>query len=334
MSKINKALFSSVMKNSRCLVLAVIIMIVLNLFLTHHILTTTTTTDISILPRSEQTTSSGSRNADDASSISNDKTPLSSLSNHTLFLSRITELYNKYGHEITSYRPFMRDWCNRTRSCKFCDYEVEMLYMLIREYKPQRVFEMAPNLGYSTHWILQALHKNDNTSELHSYDIHEKSKKWMKQEFESRWKFTLGDYAKLYDSGELIMDEYDFIFIDALHEPAFSRGYCKRILAQHKRKAVVAIHDIVDANGDGRESSEVYKHVAMNNYIHNVFTMADQYIPNFVHPIEGIITKINDLRVKQGVIKPCKPNCHKSGHDTLYIETNNSPTIFFELNYT
>ena len=137
MSKLNKALISSVMKNSRCLVLAVIIMIVLNLFLTHHILTTTTT-DISSLTRREQTTSLGSKDTDDASSISNNMTPLSSLSNHTLFLSRITELYNKYGHEITSYRPIMRDWCNRTRSCKFCDYEVEMLYMLIREYKPQR----------------------------------------------------------------------------------------------------------------------------------------------------------------------------------------------------
>merc|ERR1712232_923439 len=263
----------------------------------------------------------------------NKKTTLAFLSNHTLFLSRITDLYHKYGHEIASFRPIMRNWCERTRSCKFCDYEVEMLYMLMRDYKPQRVFEMASNLGYSTHWILQALHKNDNTSQLHSYDIHEASTKFMKEEFKSRWKFILGDYAKLYDSGKLSMDEYDFIFIDALHEPEFSRGYCKRLLAPHKRKAVVAIHDIVDANGDGRESSEVYKHMAMNNYIHNVFTMADKYIPNFAHPIEGIVSKINDLRVEQGIIKPCKPNCHKSGHDLLHIATNNSPTIFFELNY-
>jgi len=227
----------------------------------------------------------------------------------------------------------MHEWCTKSNSCKFCDYEAEMLYMLVREHKPQRVFEMAPNLGYSTHWILHALHKNDETSELHSYDIHSKSTQFMSEEYESRWRFTLGDYATLYDSGELVMDEYDFIFIDALHTPEFSRGHCKRILANHKRKAFVAIHDIVDSDGDGRESSEVYKHMAMNNHITNVFTMASEYIPNFVHPIDGIVSKINQVRVKHGIIKPCMPdNCHKAGHDTLFIAVNNAPTIFFQIN--
>jgi len=259
---------------------------------------------------------------------------LESLSNPVTFLKTITELYNKYGREIAAFRPEMRLWCERTKSCKFCDYEAEMLYMLIRDYKPQRVFEMAPNLGYSTHWILEALHKNDQTSTLHSFDIHSHSLKHMTKKYQNRWKFTLGDYAKLYDTGKLTMDQYDFIFIDALHEPEFSKGYCKRLLAPHKRKSVVAIHDIVaDNDGGGRESSEVYKHIAMNNIIHNVFTMANKFMPNYVHPIgNSIIAKVNEIRVKEGIIKQCKPHCHKSEFDTLYINVNNSPSIFFEMN--
>merc|ERR1711982_221320 len=129
------------------------------------------------------------------------------------------------------------------------------------------------------------------------------------------------------------MDEYDFIFIDALHEPLFARGYCARLLAPHKRKTVVAIHDIVAEGGDGRESSEVYKHIAMNNHIHNVFTMSNVYMPNFVHRFGGMVEKVNEIRVKEGIIKPCKPQCNISEHDTLYINVNDSPTVFFELNY-
>ena len=54
----------------------------------------------------------------------------------------------------------MRVWCERVKSCKFCDVEAEMLYMLVRKWRPNNVFEMAPNKGYSSHFILSALAAN------------------------------------------------------------------------------------------------------------------------------------------------------------------------------
>jgi Predicted O-methyltransferase len=234
------------------------------------------------------------------------------LSNPNTFYDTLEKLYNKYGFEIAAFRPEMRSWCMVTKSCKFTDYEVEMLYMLIREYRPQQVFEMAPNRGFSSHWILQALHKNDDTSTLHSFDIHDRSVKHMANKFRQRWKFTLGDYAKLYDENKLDMQQFDFIFIDALHESDFARGYCQRLLSKHKHPStIVAIHDIVaDEQGGGRESSEVYKYLALaNNARHHKFTMSPNVMPNLLYTSQRdmIVPKLNKLRARLlGIVKPCK----------------------------
>ena len=259
------------------------------------------------------------------------------LSNHDTFIDQLDELYHKYGAEIAAYRPKMRKWCEVTKSCKFGDYEAEMLYMLVREHKPQNVFEMAPNKGYSSHWILKALHLNDNTSKLHSFDIHARSVPHMDETYKPRWVFTLGDYANLYDEGKLDMDKFDFIFIDALHETEFARGYCRRLLANHKRKnTVVAIHDIVaDTQGGGRESEEVYKYLAMAGNAQNVFTMSRFAMPNnlYTPQTKKVLPIINHIRADMGIVKPCADaRCASHDHDYLYFENNDAPTIFFTLN--
>jgi len=261
------------------------------------------------------------------------------LSSDDTFYSSLETLYNNYGAEIAAFRPKMRSWCKKTNSCKFTDYEAEMLFMLIRENKPQKVFEMAPNLGYSTHWILHALHLNDNTSVLHSFDIHSNSVKHMDPNFESRWVFTLGDYAKLFDDGKLDMESYDFLFIDSLHEEMFAREYCKRLFSTRKQKAIVAIHDIVaDEWGGGRESAEVYKYLALANNVANVFTMSQYAMPNSLYERKSneIIPKLNKVRAGLGIVKDCDElmSCDKANHDFLHFESSNpDPSIFFTLNY-
>lgn len=261
------------------------------------------------------------------------------LSSDYTFYSSLEALYHKYGVEIAAFRPKMRVWCEKTNSCKFTDYEAEMLYMLIRENKPQKVFEMAPNLGFSSHWILHALHLNDNTSVLHSFDIHSNSVKFMDPDFKSRWVFTLGDYAKLFDDGKLDMESYDFLFIDALHEETFARGYCKRLFSTRKQKAIVAVHDIVaDELGGGRESAEVYKYLALANNAANVFTLSQYAMPNSLYERKSneIIPKLNKLRAGLGIVKDCDKlmSCDQANHDPLYFKTGRpDPTIFFTLNY-
>ena len=251
------------------------------------------------------------------------------------FLTTVKYLYGKYGKEIADFRPEMRTWCQKTNSCKFTDLEAEMLYMLVREEKPQRVFEMAPNKGYSSHWILHALHLNDETSRLDSFDLHDASVKPMKDSFRARWKFTQGDYEELLAQGILDMSHYDFIFIDALHTEEFSRGYCQKILNRHaKRGTTVAIHDIVaDELGGGRESAEVYRFMAFAaTRISHVFTMSRYLMPSLNFPLEHAVQKINEIRASHGIIKPCqKGDCSDPLYDVLYFVNGDAPTIFFKL---
>mmetsp|Transcript_20863 Transcript_20863/g.26946 ORF Transcript_20863/g.26946 Transcript_20863/m.26946 type:complete len:330 (-) Transcript_20863:175-1164(-) len=256
------------------------------------------------------------------------------LSDSSSFISTVETLYEKYGSEIAAFRPTMRTWCEKTDSCKFTDFEVEMMYMLIREVKPQKVFEMAPNRGFSTHWILKALTTNDETSKLYSFDIHDASVKEMTKEFEHRWIFTLGDYEKLLETEELKMDGFDFIFIDALHTEEFSRAYCKKLLYPHKSKAVVAIHDIVaNKYGGGRESSEVYKYMAFADNIKNVFTMSRFAMPTLLGPVVNAIQQLHKIRSAHGIIMPCSGDeCKEALYDSLYFKNNDAPTIFFQLN--
>jgi predicted O-methyltransferase YrrM len=264
--------------------------------------------------------------------IITNSTILQLLSNQNDFFPTVTYLYSKYGEEIAQFRPEMRKWCERSNSCKFCDYEIEMLYILIREIKPQRIFEMAPNRGYSTTWMLHAVSQNDDTSLVYSYDIHDTSLKFVPENFRRRWHFTKGDYAVLLQNGELQMDQFDFIFIDALHEEEFSRNYCRNILEQHKRHAIVAIHDIVaNPTGGGHESAEVYKWMAFaSNKVRNVFTMSRYLAPNMNYPMPNYVSSINQLRVQHKIVKPCVV-CDDSLHDVLYFKNGDSPTIFFEL---
>ena len=114
---------------------------------------------------------------------------------------------------------------------------------------------MAPNKGFSSNWILHALHRNDENSKLHYFDIHDASVKNLDDRFRSHWVFTKGDYIELYGKGNLDMEKFDFLSIDAIHKNQFSCGYCQHLLSKHKVKAIVAIHDIVaEKRGGGRES--------------------------------------------------------------------------------
>jgi predicted O-methyltransferase YrrM len=278
---------------------------------------------------------------------------LQRLSRRETFLSTLEELYAKYGSEIAAFRPVMRTWCQTlSQSCKFCDTEAEMLYMLIREIKPKNVFEMAPNRGYSSHWILQALVSN-NEGHLYSYDIHDASIRFMKNpEFVKRWTFTLGDYRDLLKRGTLDLQMFDFIFIDALHTEEFSREYCQKILhpIYTQPEVFVAIHDIVaDPFGGGRESSEVYKFLAFATdriVPGTVFTMSLYVMPNLNAPIvppslqehkspdkhNSAVQLVNEIRAKYGVIQPCREEqCSNPLHDVVYFENGDSPTIFFAL---
>ena len=68
--------------------------------------------------------------------------------------------------------------------------------MRIRELKPEKVMELSPNCGWSTHYILSALRDN-GVGELHSYDLVDCAHRVLTAAAEDlavgRWNFHQGD---------------------------------------------------------------------------------------------------------------------------------------------
>ena len=235
------------------------------------------------------------------------------------FTPHIDSLYNKYADEIRDQRTRMIDWCKMSHSCKFCDFEAEILFMMIRELQPNRIFEMSPNRGYSTMWILEALMHNGK-GHLTSLDIHDACTKFVPQR--TFWTFVKSDirsYIRLAD-----MEVFDFLFIDALHTETFSRWYTLNLLHNRSSAAHVMIHDIVaDRRGGGRESWPVFQFLAYSHRVSNVFTLNEKLAPN---PFDATTTTedaLSRIRYKHGFGEPISFPCSYSPSILFYLNGRN-----------
>ena len=245
-----------------------------------------------------------------------------SLSSPLTMLQTLEELYVTYGAELRALHERMRPWCNKTRSCKFCDTEAEMVYMLTRKWRPNHVFEMAPNLGYSSHFILSALSAN-NHGQLDSFDIHGRARRLMDPALTRRWNFTIMDVKAAVPTanvGARFMAKYDLVFIDALHTEAFSSWYTRSLLTHPVAcDTPVVIHDIVDdMNGGGRESMAVYQYMAFAPDVRHTFTMHQAHAPSPFARLDDA-SAIDMIRSKVGL----------NGHQKYFWCSNESPSIFF-----
>jgi predicted O-methyltransferase YrrM len=280
-----------------------------------------------------------------------------SLASSETFLPTLEYLYRLYGNEIAEHRKIMREWCLSSKKCKFCDLEVEMLYMLIREIQPKRIFEMSPDKGYTTMWILRALQLNEQVGHLTSVDIHDKSLKFIPDSYRDHWTFYMDDFEIAINKNHINISDFDFILIDAMHSNEFAKRYIDVVLKAHQKPVAVVIHDIInDGYGEegGWEALEVYKYLAFAGVavvgetvgvgdVTNIFTMSPKSCPNPLSVLPNCLQKINTIRSKVGVTKPCDDNtensasCSDESFDLLYtnkpewVGTSN-PAIFFALN--
>jgi predicted O-methyltransferase YrrM len=125
--------------------------------------------------------------------------------------------------------------------------EASMLYIMIRENKPNHVVEIGALCGVSTRWILSALREN-GVGKLSSFDLHDYAPTYIAKEYSepNRWDFyqlDIFDHLKT-EAGQLIAQEIDLFFIDALHQNSFAQVYTKQLLAKSPRRVSVFVHDI------------------------------------------------------------------------------------------
>src|SRR5262245_21224264 len=76
----------------------------------------------------------------------------------------IKGLYEKYRQELIDLTEQMqgtyRTMTQAGYGAAFGDVEGEMLYLLVREFRPRLIYEISPNAGYSTNYLLAAITRN------------------------------------------------------------------------------------------------------------------------------------------------------------------------------
>lgn len=183
----------------------------------------------------------------------------------------ILELYRQHAADLRAARERMRrlyrsrciPWRNRSLAHKLAaravqpffgavgleprmiaqsdDETCEILYLLLRAERPERVVEISPFHGWSTNWILSALRDNGRGS-LVSYDLIDASRPNVAKELaEGRWQLVLGD-AKQQVARD--GDPIDFLLMDSDHSAEFAHWYLDTVLPRVRDGAVVCIDDV------------------------------------------------------------------------------------------
>lgn len=166
-------------------------------------------------------------------------------------------LYRTYRDELTELTQRMaaqrRAMLARGLSADFSDRESELLYLLVRELRPETVVEISPCHGYSTNYLVAALHANGR-GRLHSYElpgsvagrpvedvIRESLLEGLPQ---SLLAVHLGDVR------DADVPAADLLLIDSSHEDHFAAWL---LTTQVPRARVVVQHDLVVRRGEHYE---------------------------------------------------------------------------------
>lgn len=185
--------------------------------------------------------------------------------------AEIVELYTKHGDELVGITALIQKQYFRMQAkgygTTFGDAEGELLYLLIRHYRPSIVFEISPNAGYSTNYIMAALTQNSHGA-LHSFELQEhfsgiRTEDVIRRNLNPEWDgrrlhVHIGDAVKTVDTVE---GPIDFCLLDSCHDQWFAEWYVNKLFP--RVKGVLFIQDIAfhDRLEPSSEASYVWKYL-------------------------------------------------------------------------
>ena len=190
-------------------------------------------------------------------------TPSKGVSHHAGV--QLAALYPDFAHEIHGLHSLLRNFCDGAPPndvllgqagsvrCQSCTVEMELSYLRLRATKPRVVWEISPMHGYTTLMILSALDANNNSAQLHSFDIHDTSAKLItSSRFPSLhrlWTFHLGDVrsaaTRLSGETSLGASRPEYLFLDSAHTRQMGHWYIDTLLPSAQQNHVhVSLHDV------------------------------------------------------------------------------------------
>ncbi len=161
-----------------------------------------------------------------------------------LTVQAVSELYVKYQDDLSAVRDRQRDFLQRrgkSMKAQLDDYEAEITYLLLREYRPEAVVEIGTFCGWSTMWILSALRDN-GIGHLYSFDIVDHVVSNVPDDLSAaRWTFTKGDVRETLGG---IVTSADYLFIDADHGARFGRWCVENVFPMVRPGTPTSVHDV------------------------------------------------------------------------------------------
>ena len=168
---------------------------------------------------------------------------------------KLVGLWRKYADELADISVEMsvlsKGMRNSNHAAVFGDIEGELLYICIRETKPEIVFEISPNSGYSTNYMLSAVTRN-GVGRVESFELIEEfdgvptkdviRRNMIKSCDPSRHNLNIGD-ARIETIRRLEHGAPTFTLLDSCHDDFFGEFYVKVLLP--KLNGIVVIQDIL-----------------------------------------------------------------------------------------
>jgi len=143
----------------------------------------------------------------------------------------VVSCYEKYEQELIEITKEADDYrINKTTMLPY--RTVEMLYIFIREQKPNSIVEFSPHDGWSTFWMLKALEKN-NKGIIHSFDLINNISIHLKKYIQKGYlKFYCGDVKE--NLTDEIVENSEFFYIDTEHTAEMASWYENKIFQKKK----------------------------------------------------------------------------------------------------
>jgi predicted O-methyltransferase YrrM len=172
-------------------------------------------------------------------------------------LENVAELYGKYDAELRGLgarlRRFYHALQRRGHRTAFSDVEGEILYLLVRESRPETVFEISPAAGWSTNYLLAALTAN-GAGTLHSFELAPtidgrptaeviRSNQHPDSD-QRRLEVHVGDAQETVPA---VAGPIDLLLLDSCHEEFFARWYVDRVFP--RVRGPVMVQDVAFVDG-------------------------------------------------------------------------------------